>query len=591
VNRRSLFWKVYPYYFVIVAISLVLTALYASREMRRMYINEMEGTLEMHARLVDRQLRQLLLKSDISSLDRLCKEFGELSDTRITVVDAEGVVLGDSDEDPQTMENHGVRPEIMQAYAGQAGAATRYSNTLQMTMMYVAVPIMEKGEIVGVVRTSLPVSAIENTLGAFYYNVAITGVLIILLAAVISIIVFRRLTCPIEELQKGAEQFAMGNLKLKLPIADTKEIATLANSMNRMAEQLDARIRTIVEQRNEREAVFSSMSEGILALDAKERIVALNQAAADILAMNIEESPGKSIHDVVRIAALYDFIGKAFNDPGTVETEITLPGETERCLQAHGTALKDTSGSRVGVVLVFNDITRLKKLENIRRHFVANVSHELKTPITAITGSAETLLDGALENHEDSRRFLKMIIRHSDRLNNLIEDLLSLSRLESESERGDIKLSRSRITDILESAVQACHDKNIARKITITCSCDSSLEADINPLQLEQAVINLVDNAVKNSSPGTTVYIDTAISNDEIVIAVRDEGCGIERKHLPRLFERFYRVDKARSHEAGGTGLGLAIVKHIALSHGGRVSVESTPGKGSTFRIHIPVQR
>lgn len=591
MNRRKLLWKVFPYYFVIIVISLVLTALYASREMRHMYINEIASTLEMHARLIDRQLRQLLLKSDISSLDRLCKEFGELSDTRITVVDAEGVVLGDSDEDPQTMENHGVRPEIMQAYTDQAGAATRYSNTLQMTMMYVAVPIIEKGEIVGVVRTSLPVSAIESTLGTFYYNVAITGVLIILLAAVISIVVFRRLTRPIRELQKGAEQFARGNLKLKLPIADTEEIAALAKSMNRMAEQLDTRIRTIVEQRNEREAIFSSMSEGVLALNAKEHIVALNQVAADILGVDIEESPGKSIHDVVRIAALYDFIGKAFNDPGTVETEITLPGETERCLQAHGTALKDTSGNRVGVVLVFNDITRLKKLENIRRDFVANVSHELKTPITAITGSAETLLDGALENHEDSRRFLKMIIRHSDRLNNLIEDLLSLSRLESESERGDIKLSRSRITDILESAVQACHDKSMAQKVAITCSCDSSLEADINPLQLEQAVINLIDNAVKNSSPGTTVSIDTAISNDEIVITVKDEGCGIESKHLPRLFERFYRVDKARSREAGGTGLGLAIVKHIALSHGGRVSVESTPGKGSTFHIHIPAQR
>lgn len=588
MKRRTLFWKIYPYYFIIIVISLFLTALYASNEIRKIYINEIAQTLEARARLVEEQLRRRWAELDIPAIDKICKELGKLTDTRITVVDSEGLVLGDSDEDPRLMGNHGKRPEIVQAYTGHRGITTRFSNTLQKNLMYVALPILENGNIVGVVRTSLPVSAIEGTLDSFYTKVFIGGIIIILLAALFSIFMFQRLTRPIKELQQGAVQFAGGQLDTRLPITDTEEIAILAESMNHMAEQLDRRIHTIMEQRNEKETILSSMSEGVLALDTDENIVSLNRAAADLLQLKSDEAIGKSIHEIVRVADLHEFTDRVTESTETAEMEIILPGSIERFIQVHGTALNDSSGNRIGLVLVLNDITRLKKLENIRRDFVANVSHELKTPITAIIGSAETLLDNISDNAEDQRRFLKMIARHANRLNILVEDLLALTRLESESAGGDIKKSPVNIAKVIDGAVQACHEKITAKKIKMEISCGSDLIANINSFQLEQAIINLIDNAVKYSEPESDVTIEVTRSESEIIIAVKDHGSGIDARHLPRIFERFYRVDKARSREVGGTGLGLAIVKHVALAHGGHVNVDSIPGKGSTFRIHIP---
>jgi two-component system phosphate regulon sensor histidine kinase PhoR len=358
--------------------------------------------------------------------------------------------------------------------------------------------------------------------------------------------------------------------------------------MNLMAVQLNARLRTIAQQRNEREAILSSMSEGVLALDASERIVSINHAAADLLGLDSEEVIGNAIYEVARIPSLQEFVEKALRSPDTIETEISLPGATERSLQAHGTVLHDSSGERAGVVLVFSDITRLKKLENIRRDFVANVSHELKTPITAITGSTETLLGGALSNPDDSRRFLEMIARHSDRLNNLVDDLLSLARIESEAEQNQINLTRGNVIDVLQASIRTCQEKSSQHNVSLTCSCETSLEANINPEQLEQAISNLIHNAIKHSDDGSTVSIEATTSETEVVISVRDSGTGIAAEHHTRLFERFYRVDQARSRQEGGTGLGLAIVKHIALVHGGRVGVESSLGKGSTFSIYLP---
>jgi two-component system phosphate regulon sensor histidine kinase PhoR len=241
------------------------------------------------------------------------------------------------------------------------------------------------------------------------------------------------------------------------------------------------------------------------------------------------------------------------------------------------------------MVLVFNDITRIKKLENIRRDFVANVTHELKTPITAILGAAETMIGGAIDNADDSKRFLDMIAKKSNHLNNLVDDLLVLARLESEFEHERLDLSPGKIAEVLNSSMRSCREHADSRNVDMVCICDPVIEAKINPRQLEQAIINLIENAIKYSDPGSQITIKAETTKEEIVISVEDQGCGIESKHLPRLFERFYRVDKARSRDIGGTGLGLAIVKHIALAHGGTVGVDSIPGQGSIFEIHLPL--
>jgi two-component system, OmpR family, phosphate regulon sensor histidine kinase PhoR len=257
-------------------------------------------------------------------------------------------------------------------------------------------------------------------------------------------------------------------------------------------------------------------------------------------------------------------------------------------LSCLGTPLRDGEGKRTGSLIVLNDVTRLRKLENIRRDFVANVSHELKTPITAIKGFVDTLKDGAAKNLDDAERFLAIIQKHVDRLENIVEDLLSLSRIEKEGEREESELEERAIGEVLAGAIQVCDVKAREKGIGIELICDREVRAEINPTLLEQAVVNLLDNAIKYSDPGKKVEVEALETEAEVLIHVRDHGCGIEKKHLDRLFERFYRVDQARSRKLGGTGLGLAIVKHIAQAHGGSVSVESQPGQGSTFTIHLP---
>ncbi|MBD3258926.1 PAS domain-containing protein, partial [candidate division GN15 bacterium] len=356
----------------------------------------------------------------------------------------------------------------------------------------------------------------------------------------------------------------------------------------RMASQLQERIRTIVEQRNEQNAVLSSMIEGVVAIDSRERVINLNKAAAAMFEIDQEWARNRSIQEVMRNVDLHGFASRALNSLEPIEAEITLPGNEERYLHVHGTVLRDASGERTGGVIVMNDITRLKRLENIRRDFVANVSHELKTPITSIRGFVETLLDGAMNQPHDAWRFLKIIIKQTNRLNAIVEDLLSLSRIEKETESREIELSRYELFPILTGAVQSCEARASARKIRVTLACDRDITATVNARYLEQAVINLIDNAIKYSESNSEVRVSAEVDNGGVAVRVSDEGCGIAPEHLSRLFERFYRVDKARSREVGGTGLGLAIVKHIALAHRGQVTVDSTPGEGSTFTIHLP---
>jgi len=521
--------------------------------------------------------------------DELCKELGGRTVTRITVILPSGRVVGDSHENPEQMDNHADRPEIKVALDGGTGMSTRPSATLQKDMMYVAVPVRAAGRIVAVVRTSLPLISIDRSLNMMYVRIGAGGVIAALAAAAVSLAVSARISRPLRELRRGAEQFSRGDLSHPLPVPASQEMATLAESMNEMASRLDDRIRTVVRQRNEQEAVLASMTEGVLAVDTDEHVITVNRAAADLIGIDPEQAEGQSIQEAVRIPDLQEFVATALTSREPVEDEMVLcERDRDVYVRAHGAVLRDVQGQRVGAVIVLTDVTRLQRLEYMRRDFVANVSHELKTPVTSIKGFVETLLDGAVDEPENARRFLGTIARQADRLNAIIEDLLTLSRIERETDAAEIVLERGKVKGILNAACQDCEVKAAEKDMTIELTCDDELEVNRNPVLLEQAVSNLIDNAIKYSEPDSTVWVNAVPTDSELVISIRDEGCGVEQRHLSRLFERFYRVDKARSRQEGGTGLGLAIVKHIAQAHGGRATVESTRAKGSVFSIHLP---
>jgi two-component system phosphate regulon sensor histidine kinase PhoR len=402
--------------------------------------------------------------------------------------------------------------------------------------------------------------------------------------------VSRRISAPIREIQIGAERLADGDFEYKLHVPRTAEFASVAESLNRMAEELSNELRTLTHERNEREAVLSSMVEGVLAVDTDERVIAVNAAGARLLDIDPAAAEGKSIQEVVRNPDLQHVVAQTLGGHRPVEADIVLRvGAEDRDLQANGTLLHgDYEGDDVGAVVVLNDVTRLKRLEAVRRDFVANVSHELKTPVTSIKGFAETLEDGALDDPEAARRFVRIIAGQADRLNSIIEDLLALSTLEQQGDSPLLQLEEADLCDVVAVALEVCGSKAKAKRIELREECPECLLARVSPPLLEQAVVNLVDNAVKYSADGGVVVVTLEERSGEVVVSVTDEGQGVAREHLPRLFERFYRVDKARSRDLGGTGLGLAIVKHIAQIHGGRVSVESVVGRGSTFRMHLP---
>ncbi|TYO98122.1 two-component system phosphate regulon sensor histidine kinase PhoR [Geothermobacter ehrlichii] len=585
---RRLLWTLFPAFLLVILLSLAGGTWYASRVLRRFHLEQTAATLLARARLVDYQLAGRIDRIERLWIDHLCKELGRRSGSRVTVVLADGTVLGDSDEDPGRMDNHGTRPEILSALSGRVGRSMRFSHTIGQTMLYVAIPVARQEKIVGVVRVAVPMTAVNETLAGMRWQILTGGLVVALLAALISLQVARRLSRPLEVMKAAAHSFADGDLSRRIPGQGTVEMQTLAESMNRMAEQLDGRIRMVLEQRNEIEAVLASMVEGVLAVDAEERLLRINRAAIDMLGLSGTGFAGRPLEEVIRRVDLQRFVRRALESERPVEADLVVRGHEDRYLQAHGTRLAGADRKRQGAVVVLNDVTRLRRLERVRRDFVANVSHELKTPITAIKGFVETLESGGVDDPHEVRRFLGIIHRQADRLNAIIDDLLQLSRLEQESGGQRIELAAVAVAPVVRAAVQDCEMQALRAKVKVHCELVENLVARVNPQLLEQAVSNLVDNAVKYSPAGSEVRVRAFGTEDGICIEVADRGCGIAAEHLPRLFERFYRVDKARSRKLGGTGLGLAIVKHIAQVHGGRVGVESAPGEGSRFWIWLP---
>ena len=598
MRQLRLFWQIFPACVGISLLSIVLVGWLANNSSHDFYINELNRELRERIRLLQPSVTALTQSGTDEQLQDFVRRTGRQASTRITLIDARGVVLADSSEDHSLMDNHASRPEVALALSGKEGRSIRGSKTLRESMLYVALPVpLKTGQAPGVLRLAITTSAYDQLSRAFTNKLILICLAVPLLAALLSALSARRISRPLEEMKRGAEQLAIGRFDASPRIKVdhmTVEMAGLANAINQMAEQINQRVRIIIQQRNELEAVFSGMADSVVAIDADKNIIRMNQAASGLFMLSADSVKGKPAQGVIRNTQLLELIDYTLAHNSQQEKEVTVfSGTYPITLQTHAMPLRDEKGASVGVLLVMNDLTKLNRLENIRQDFVANVSHELKTPITVIKGYIETLLDGALAEQDTARSFLAVAAAQANRLDAIVDDLLTLSRIEDKSSREKVQTSPASARQVLENAVEACAPLAEEKRLQFEVECAPELSAPMNQPLLEQALINLLNNAIAYSPAGSTVRLFCRVSKKAdgsslLHLSVSDKGPGIGKEHLPRIFERFYRCDRARSRDMGGTGLGLAIVKHIVQAHNGTVEVESILGKGSTFTITLP---
>lgn len=590
MKKKKLIWHIFPSFLLITAMSLLAITFYSTDYFKKFFLKNSEKELTIRAKLLQKNFSDILKGSQdqYHKIDDLCKEVGKIANTRVTVILPSGIVVGDSYGDIKVMENHMKRPEIIEAFKKNKGISIRYSATLDKNMMYIALPVLHDTSVIAVVRTSVSISSLDNEIKTIRNGILVAFLITIFIAALTSLYVSRRISLPVEEMKKGTLEFAKGNLEARITAPDSEELSELAVTMNQMAQNLDEKIMAFRNRSMELEAVHTSMQEGVIAIDKNERIITVNDAAARIFGFSAIKLKARYILEIARHFELQKFIQNALATNEPIENDITISGEEDLILNIHSTALYEVGGRRMGTLIIFHDITRMRRLEQMHKDFAANVSHELKTPLTAIKGFVETLQQMlSINDTTESQSFLNIIEKNVNRMIDLINDLLALSKLER-LQGTNIEFENHNIAALIQSAVCSCTSIIEAKEMSVSIDCTDDLTALLDPILMEQAIINIVDNAVKYSSQGTSIQITTKKQGQMIDIMIQDNGNGIRKEHLSKIFNRFYRVDKARSRNEGGTGLGLAIVKHILQYHNGKIDVSSTKGEGSCFTISIP---
>lgn len=518
----------------------------------------------------------------------LAAEAGHSLTARVTLIDPQGVVTGDSQvakEQLGELENHLDRPEVKAALQSGRGAAIRYSATLRTDMLYVAVPLVVKGANAGVVRLALPLSAVDKALTAMHAMLGIGLLVAFVLSLIFSIMLSRLTARPLRQVAGIAAEIGQGNFRRRLPVEWHDELGELAKIMNEMAARLEEQLTSLSREKGRLDAILKGMGEGVVVTDASGAISLVNPAFCRLFGVS-ERVVGSPLSHISRHPALHDAYSRVRQNGSELQEEMTLQVAGEKTLLTHWVPLTAETLPG-GAVAVFHDISDLKRLENIRKDFVANVSHELRTPVTVIKGYAETLLDGVIaENPEQATRFVAIIQSHSDRLTELLADLLSLSELESTN--FSLQLQSTPLDASLRRACALLAEKAAAKTIAINLPAEPLPAVLADQGRLEQVLVNLLDNAVKYTPAGGQIAVQVSAEDNLLRVAVRDSGMGLPPDSIPRLFERFYRVDAGRSRDEGGTGLGLAIVKHIVQLHGGTVRAENNADRhGATFSLTL----
>ncbi len=545
--------------------------------------SNMESYLATQAQVVANAARPLLESgAPQSSFDALAKQMGANVDTRITIIAPDGTVLGDSEADPATMENHAGRPEVQQAMQSGSGKNTRSSATLSVNFTYLAQRVDVNGSPAAVVRVARPLSAIDATLSSITHSLLIAVVITAAIAALLALVIGTTIVRPLGALANAARGVARGDLRRRVRPRPSGEVGEVADAFNQMAQSVEELVNEVSEERSRLTAVLDSGSDAVLAVDGESRVTFASRAAAPLLGRKPEEALGNPFVWVMPEAEAVRALRET-RETGEARS-LVIERPPGRFLQVSAAPI--AGGGDWVALVVFHDVTDAKRVEETRRDFIANVSHELRTPLASIKSVVETLQAGALEDKAVAQDFLSRADAEVDRLVQMVTELLELSRLES----GQAPLAREPVDvrEMLEAAVERMRQQAERKGLTLELDVAPSLPLVVGDAQrLEQAVVNLLDNAIKFTDAGS-VRVSAGLVGDAVQVEVADTGAGVSAEKLPRIFERFYKVDRARGDR--GTGLGLAVVKHTVEAHGGRIGVRSEEGRGSTFTITLPRQ-
>jgi two-component system phosphate regulon sensor histidine kinase PhoR len=570
---------------LILSCLIILTALIAARSLKEIFITSQISPLQKAAEALSLSISAV----PISERQEELKKNAELLAVEISVITPDGMqAFSTKPKTHNYVFDYSFFSDVKSALSGiprWIESSDYHENTRKF---FISVPVIVNGEVKYALRLEKESAGLIFNLNAAYAAIITVTLAGILCICICSLVINRRITNSFQKLTQSVRKFTEGDLKSKLYYNEKEVEESLALELNKMAEQIDERLHAAVSRKNELEAVFSGMREGVLLIGTNQKIIKINNAAYEMLGTVNTEVEGKSIEETVRNINLLNYIRNVLKNRTPEEVELHLHEKKEMIVQVYSSLIPDKARDRTVLMLVLNDITPLKQLETVRKDFVANVSHELKTPITSIQGFVETLLDGAMYKPDETKRFLEIIYRQTERLNSIFNDLLALARLEKESGNRAAQLVDCDLVSLTKSVLQVCHVEAAKKEVTFNLDGLEVKNAKADASLLEQALVNLVSNAIKFSTKGKEIKIISKEENSMLKISVEDSGMGIEQTHLNRIFERFYRVDQARTREEGGTGLGLSIVKHIALAHDGGVEVESTLGKGSKFSILIP---
>ncbi len=585
MRHSPIFIRLYAGFAVVILFSILIVGLMVQRQIEQASLRDISNNLSSQAFILQQSFPNIGGQTQ-TQIQQTVEQIGRRVDTRITLLTKEGIVIADSEFTPEQMDNHRYRPEIIQANKSTIGQSQRYSRTLQKTMLYVAVPATASNSDLGYIRTALSTERIDKEINYLRRVIVIAASLTGLIALFIGYWLAMSFARPLRQMTLIANNYAHGRYQLRIPSHRRDEIGDLARSLNQMADISAQRFDIIKTERDQLSTILKSMNEGVITVTSEGLITHVNAAACRMLRTSSERCLGQSLKDIDRSNNLDQAFMQCHQQQSSVEQTIQLDGYTfARHYRLHVTLLKQSH--QAGAILVLQDITDVQRIDKMRADFVANASHELKTPITAIRGFAETLIESETIDATIRQRFMRKIHGQSIRLSDLVSDLLALSRLESNDKAFNTQVDLTQVIQRVCANLQAVAQSH---KVVLELEIEGgqmTLLGDDNALG--QMATNLIDNAIKYTAEMGTVTVQIKAQSGLAVLTVKDNGLGIDEADQERIFERFYRVNKARSQSLGGTGLGLAIVKHIVQNHRGNLHLKSKLNHGSTFTVEIPL--